>query len=62
VFGRGEVNLPKDSHFPLAKITGNVDGQLPCEQIQLNFTPDIIYGGTGYDTFYGVTIHDHGVQ
>jgi len=59
VFGEGrDENLPKDSLISrLPKITGNVDeeGNYRVNKYKLNFTPDIIYGNAGYDTFYGVT-------
>jgi Tol biopolymer transport system component len=53
-----EDNLPKDSTIArLPKITNNVDeeGKYKVSKYKLNFTPDIIYGNAGYDTFYGVT-------
>jgi Tol biopolymer transport system component len=51
-------NVPGDSlagHLP--KIANNVDenGNYRVNKYKLNFTPDIIYGNAGYDTFYGVT-------
>jgi Tol biopolymer transport system component len=41
----------------LPRIAGNVDdeGKYRVNKYKLNFTPDIIYGNAGYDTFYGVT-------
>ena len=41
----------------LPRIAGNVDdeGKYKVNKYKLNFTPDIIYGNAGYDTFYGVT-------
>ncbi len=51
-------NLPKDSLIArLPTIAGNMDdeGQYRVNKYKLNFTPDIIYGNAGYDTFYGVT-------
>jgi Tol biopolymer transport system component len=41
----------------LPKITNNLDenGNYRVNRYKLNFTPDIIYGNAGYDTFYGVT-------
>ncbi len=30
-------------------------GKYKVNKYKLNFTPDIIYGNAGYDTFYGVT-------
>jgi Tol biopolymer transport system component len=53
-----EENLPKDSAVArLPKITNNLDeeGKYKVSKYKLNFTPDIIYGNAGYDTFYGVT-------
>ncbi len=51
-------NVPSDTlsgHLP--KITNNLDenGNYRVNRYKLNFTPDIIYGNAGYDTFYGVT-------
>lgn len=51
-------NLPTDSTIAgLPKITGNVDseGKYKVNKYKLNFSPDIIYGNAGYNTFYGVT-------
>jgi Tol biopolymer transport system component len=53
-----EETVPRDStiaHLP--KITGNTDstGRYRINKYKLNFSPDIIYGNAGYDTFYGVT-------
>jgi Tol biopolymer transport system component len=53
-----EETIPRDSmmaHLP--RIAGNLDeeGQYKVNKYKLNFTPDIIYGNAGYDTFYGVT-------
>lgn len=51
-------NVPKDSTIArLPKITNNVDehGQYRVNKYKLNFSPDIIYGNAGYNTFYGVT-------
>jgi Tol biopolymer transport system component len=50
--------VPHDSTIArLPKIAGNMDasGNLKVNKYKLNFTPDIIYGNAGYDTFYGVT-------
>ncbi|HEX7572515.1 MAG TPA: BamA/TamA family outer membrane protein, partial [Bacteroidota bacterium] len=50
--------VPKDSTIQrLPKITENVDkeGHYKVNKYKLNFTPDIVYGNAGYDTFYGVT-------
>ena len=55
--GRDEP-LPKDSLMSrLPKIAGNVDedGRYRVNKYKLNFTPDIVYGNAGYDTFYGVS-------
>jgi len=53
-----DETIPRDSmmaHLP--RIAGNLDdeGQYKVNKYKLNFTPDIIYGNAGYDTFYGVT-------
>ena len=51
-------NLPKDSLIArLPRIAGNVDeeGKYRVNKYKLNFTPDIVYGNAGYDTFYGVS-------
>lgn len=53
-----EETVPRDSAIArLPKIANNVDaeGNLKVNKYKLNFTPDIIYGNAGYDTFYGVT-------
>ncbi len=59
VFSEGkDETLPKDSLISrLPKIAGNVDeeGRYRVNKYKLNFTPDIVYGNAGYDTFYGVT-------
>lgn len=52
-----EDDTPKDSllrRFP--KIAGNIDenGKYKVNNYKLNFSPDIIYGNAGYNTFYGV--------
>jgi outer membrane protein assembly factor BamA len=50
--------VPKDSMLRgLPKIANNLDtnGNYRVNRYKLNFTPDIIYGNAGYDTFYGVT-------
>ncbi len=50
--------VPKDSTIQkLPKITENIDkeGHYKVNKYKLNFTPDIVYGNAGYDTFYGVT-------
>jgi Tol biopolymer transport system component len=51
-------NVPKDSLISRTpKVADNVDesGRYKVNKYKLNFTPDIIYGNAGYDTFYGVT-------
>ncbi|HTO93946.1 MAG TPA: hypothetical protein VMM80_06220, partial [Bacteroidota bacterium] len=50
--------VPKDSTIQkLPRITDNIDkeGHYRVNKYKLNFTPDIVYGNAGYDTFYGVT-------
>jgi Tol biopolymer transport system component len=50
--------VPTDSTISrMPKIAGNLDenGNYRVNKYKLNFTPDIIYGNAGYDTFYGVT-------
>ncbi|HSG27821.1 MAG TPA: hypothetical protein VLA34_05020, partial [Candidatus Krumholzibacterium sp.] len=46
---------PPDS-TPFPEVTGNVDeeGNYLVNKYRLNFSPDIIYGNAGYNTFYGV--------
>lgn len=51
-------NVPTDSlGSGLPKIAGNIDsdGEFKVNKYKLNFSPDIIYGNAGYNTFYGVT-------
>ena len=51
-------NIPADSSVNrLPPITQNVDsnGNFRVNKYRLNFSPDIIYGNAGYDTFYGLT-------
>lgn len=51
-------NVPSDSIISkMPKIAGNLDkeGKYKINKYKLNFTPDIIYGNAGYNTFYGVT-------
>jgi outer membrane protein assembly factor BamA len=52
-------NVPTDSTIvsKLPKIAGNIDkeGKYKINKYKLNFSPDIIYGNAGYNTFYGVT-------
>ncbi|MBI5471553.1 MAG: PD40 domain-containing protein [Ignavibacteriae bacterium] len=51
-------NLPTDSTVArMPKIAGNMDseGKYKINKYKLNFSPDIIYGNAGYNTFYGVT-------
>lgn len=59
VFGDGTTpELPSDSTIVrMARITDNVDdeGNFRINKYKLNFSPDIIYGSAGYNTFYGVT-------
>jgi len=53
-----EETVPKDSMIArLPKIAENLDenGNFKVNKYKLNFSPDIIYGNAGYDTFYGVT-------
>jgi Tol biopolymer transport system component len=50
--------VPRDSTIQkMPRITENVDkeGHYKINKYKLNFTPDIVYGNAGYDTFYGVT-------
>jgi Tol biopolymer transport system component len=50
-------NVPTDSTIArLPKIAGNrdEDGNYRVNRYKLSFSPDIIYGNAGYDTFYGV--------
>jgi Tol biopolymer transport system component len=49
--------VPTDSLIAkMVPITNNLDenGNFKINKYKLNFTPDIIYGNAGYDTFYGV--------
>ncbi|MGA9116171.1 MAG: BamA/TamA family outer membrane protein [Bacteroidota bacterium] len=49
---------PEDSLITrMPRISGNRDeeGRYRVNRYKLNFSPDIIYGNAGYDTFYGVT-------
>lgn len=49
--------IPKDSLMrKLPAIANNVDenGKYKVNPYKLNFSPDIIYGNAGYNTFYGV--------
>jgi len=51
-------NLPKDSTIQaMPAIANNLDedGNYRVNRYRLNFTPDIVYGNAGYDTFYGVS-------
>ncbi len=51
-------NVPTDSTISkMPKIAGNLDsdGKYKVNRYKLNFSPDIIYGNAGYNTFYGVT-------
>jgi Tol biopolymer transport system component len=50
--------LPADTtKSRVPKVANNVeeDGSYRVNNYKLNFSPDIIYGNAGYDTFYGVT-------
>ncbi|HEX9006131.1 MAG TPA: biopolymer transporter Tol [Bacteroidota bacterium] len=52
-----EQSVPTDSTIrKMPKIADNVDenGNYKVNKYKLNFTPDIVYGNAGYDTFYGV--------
>ncbi len=54
----GLQNLPTDTTIArLPQIVGNLDkeGKYKVNKYKLNFSPDIIYGNAGYNTFYGVT-------
>jgi Tol biopolymer transport system component len=56
--GTYNEEVPKDSTIQtMPEITGNVDenGKFLVNRYKLNFSPDIIYGAAGYDTFYGVS-------
>jgi Tol biopolymer transport system component len=56
--GTYNQELPSDSTIAsMPEITGNVDenGEYRVNRYKLNFSPDIIYGAAGYDTFYGVS-------
>ncbi len=51
-------SAPRDTAAArLPKISGNLtdDGSFRVSRYKLTFSPDIIYGNAGYDTFYGVT-------
>jgi len=51
-------SIPTDSTIArMPKVAHNVDenGKYKINKYKLNFSPDIIYGNAGYDTFYGVT-------
>jgi Tol biopolymer transport system component len=50
----GAAGRPDSAHFPT--VTDNVDaeGRYRVNKYKLNFSPDIIYGNAGYNTFYGV--------
>lgn len=52
------TDLPSESSVArMPRIAGNLDdeGKFRVNRYKLNFSPDIIYGNAGYDTFYGVT-------
>jgi Tol biopolymer transport system component len=59
VFGANQQeSIPSDSTIArMPQITQNLDenGDFRVNKYKLNFSPDIIYGNAGYDTFYGVT-------
>ncbi len=40
--------------FPVAKDNVDAEGRYKVNKYKLNFSPDIIYGNAGYNTFYGV--------
>ncbi len=52
-------NVPTDSTIiaKLPRIANNVDedGKFKVNKYKLSFSPDIVYGNAGYNTFYGVT-------
>jgi Tol biopolymer transport system component len=53
-----DQSVPTDSTIQKSpKIANNLDeeGNYKVNKYKLNFTPDIIYGNAGYNTFYGVT-------
>ena len=53
-----ETDLPKDStiaRMPSIANTVDEEGKHKVNKYKLNFSPDIIYGNAGYNTFYGVT-------
>jgi Tol biopolymer transport system component len=53
-----ESEIPIDSSVAkMPKIANNLDaeGKYKVSKYKLNFSPDIIYGNAGYNTFYGVT-------
>ena len=53
-----DQSVPTDSTIMrMPKLANNLDtnGDYRVNKYKLNFTPDIIYGNAGYDTFYGVT-------
>ncbi len=53
-----DQSVPTDSTITrMPKLANNLDtnGDYRVNKYKLNFTPDIIYGNAGYDTFYGVT-------
>ncbi|HTX99209.1 MAG TPA: BamA/TamA family outer membrane protein [Bacteroidota bacterium] len=53
-----DQSVPSDSSIMrMPKLANNIDtnGDYRVNKYKLNFTPDIVYGNAGYDTFYGVT-------
>lgn len=58
VFRRDDIDTTERARDSAAfpGVTGNVDaeGNFVVNRYRLNFSPDIIYGNAGYNTFYGV--------
>jgi Tol biopolymer transport system component len=54
--GQSEDHAARDTTADRLAVTGNVDesGRYVVNKYRLNFSPDIIYGNAGFDTFYGV--------
>ncbi len=53
-----DQSVPSDSSIArMPKLANNLDtnGDYRVNKYKLNFTPDIVYGNAGYNTFYGVT-------
>jgi Tol biopolymer transport system component len=58
VFNSGSVDhAQQDTSADGIAVAGNTDshGKYVVNKYRLNFSPDIIYGNAGFDTFYGVT-------